>query len=220
MGFCLLQSTDQFFLFALLWTTQYTAHSIASPAYKYSTCTCTSCPAHTTCLQPIPHQLHSSIPCHRLLQTPPRSYPATATYGKPTSPTSATLTWSRCRDVQPHPCQQFHRPLQSPAAPLTQRCSHGHPAFRAPPLSRHWANRLHVLWRNPPMASWHSRRSCSQRRRPLQWQLLRRLSLHTTATRPWAACHPMPPPQQLEIQGNTPNQGLCIPPRWRRSQYS
>ena len=48
----LLQSTDQFFLFALLWTTQYTACSIAPSAYKYSTSTCTSCPAHidlTTC---------------------------------------------------------------------------------------------------------------------------------------------------------------------------
>ena len=59
----MLQSTDQFFLFPLLWTTQYTARSTTPSAYKYSTCTCTctSCPAHTiltaspTCLQPIPY---------------------------------------------------------------------------------------------------------------------------------------------------------------------
>ena len=56
-----LQSTDQFFLFPLLWTTQYTAHSTTPSAYKYSTCTRTSCPAHiilTACpthLQPIPY---------------------------------------------------------------------------------------------------------------------------------------------------------------------
>ena len=66
------------FLFALLWTTQYTARSTAPSAYKYSTCTCTSCPAHIiltacpTCLQPIPYQLPSPVRCHRLLQTPPR----------------------------------------------------------------------------------------------------------------------------------------------------
>ena len=56
-----LQSTDQFFLFPLLWTTQYIAHSTAPPAYKYNTCTRTSCPAHIvltacpTCIQPIPY---------------------------------------------------------------------------------------------------------------------------------------------------------------------
>ena len=93
----LLQSTNQFFLFALLWTTQYTAHSTAPSTYKYSTCTCTSCPAHIilttcpTCLQPIPHQLPSSIQCHRLLRAPPRLCPATATYEKPASPTSAAF---------------------------------------------------------------------------------------------------------------------------------
>ena len=114
----------------------------ASPTYKYSTCTCTSRPVHIiltacpTCLQPIPHQPRSSIPCHRLLRAPPRLCPATATYGKPTSPTSAT----RHRDVQPHPCQQLHQPLRSPAAPLTQRCSHGHSTFRPPPLPRCRAN--------------------------------------------------------------------------------
>ena len=102
-----LQSTNQFFLFPLLWTTQYTARSTTSPTYKYSTCTRTSCPACTiltacpTCLQPIPYRPPSSIQCHRLLRTTPRLCPATAASGKPTSPTSATL---RCRDVQPHPC--------------------------------------------------------------------------------------------------------------------
>ena len=60
-GCLMLQSTDQFFLFALLWTTQYTAHSTAPATYKYSTCTRTSCPAHIvltaspTCFQPIPY---------------------------------------------------------------------------------------------------------------------------------------------------------------------
>ena len=53
----MLQSTDQFFLFTLLWTTQYTARSTTSPAYKYSTRTCTSYPACPTCFQPIPYQL-------------------------------------------------------------------------------------------------------------------------------------------------------------------
>ena len=93
----LLQSTDQFFLFALLWTTQYTAHSTTPSAYKYSTCTRTPYPAHIvlttcpTCLQPVPYQPPSSIRCHRLLRAPPRLCPATAASGKPTSPTSATL---------------------------------------------------------------------------------------------------------------------------------
>ena len=41
-----LQSTDQFFLFALLWTTQYTARSTTPSTYKYSTCTRTSRLAH------------------------------------------------------------------------------------------------------------------------------------------------------------------------------
>ena len=95
----LLQSTDQFFHFPLLWTTQYTAHSTTPSTYKYSTCTCTrtSCPAHIiltacpTCLQPIPYQPPPSIRCHRLLRAPPRLWPATATSGKPASPTSATF---------------------------------------------------------------------------------------------------------------------------------
>ena len=92
-----LQSTDQIFLFALLWTTQYTACSTAPSAYKYSTRTCTSCPAHIvltacpTCLQPVPYQLPPLIRCHRLLQTPPRLCPATAASGKPALPTSATF---------------------------------------------------------------------------------------------------------------------------------
>ena len=142
----LLQSTDQFFLFPLLWTTQYTACSTTPSTYKYSTCTCTctSCPAHIvltacpTCLQPIPYQPPSPVRCHRLLRAPPRLCPATAASGKPASPTSATF---RCRDVQPHPCQQFHRPLRSPAAPLTQRRPYGrHSAFRPPPLQRHRAS--------------------------------------------------------------------------------
>ena len=62
----MLQSTDQFFLFPLLWTTQYTARSTTPSAYKYSTRTCirTSCP---TCFQPIPYQPPSPIQCHRLL---------------------------------------------------------------------------------------------------------------------------------------------------------
>ena len=102
----MLQSTDQFFLFPLLWTTQYTARSTASSAYKYSTCTRTSCPAHIvltacpTCLQPVPYQPPPSIQCHRLLRTTPRLCPVTAASGKPTSPTSATF---RRRDVQPYP---------------------------------------------------------------------------------------------------------------------
>ena len=95
----MLQSTDQFFLFALLWTTQHTAHSTAPSAYKYSTCTCTrtSCPAYIiftacpTCLQPVPHQPPPPIRCHRLLRAPPRLCPATATPGKPASPASATF---------------------------------------------------------------------------------------------------------------------------------
>ena len=99
-----LQSTDQFFLFPLLWTTQYTARSTAPSTYKYSTCTCTSCPAHITAsptrLQSIPHRPPSPIRCHRLLRATPRSCPATATSGKPAPPTSATF---RRRDVQPHP---------------------------------------------------------------------------------------------------------------------
>ena len=120
----LLQSTNQFFLFPLPWTTQYTARSTTPSAYKYSTCTYTSCPAHIiptaspTCLQPIPHRPPSSIRCHRLLRATPRLCPATAASGKPASPTSATL---RRRDVQPHPRRQFHRPLWSPPAPLTKR---------------------------------------------------------------------------------------------------
>ena len=119
-----LQSTDQFFLFTLLWTTQYTARSTAPSTYKYSTCTRTSYPARIiltaspTCLQPVPYQPPPLVRCHRLLRTPPRLCPATATSGKPASPTSATF---RRRDVQPHPCQQFHRPLWSPPAPLTKR---------------------------------------------------------------------------------------------------
>ena len=69
----MLQSTNQFFLFALLWTTQYTARSTAPSTYKNSTCTRTSCPAHIvlttcpTCLQPIPYQPPSPVRCHRLL---------------------------------------------------------------------------------------------------------------------------------------------------------
>ena len=153
----MLQSTNQFFLFALLWIIQYAAPSTTSPAYKYSTCTYTSCPVCTTacptCLQPIPHQLRSLIPCHRLLRTPPRLCPATAASGKPTLPTSATLIWSRRRDVQPHPHQQLHQPLQPPAAPFIQRCSHGHSAFRPPSLPRSQTSRLRVLWRNPPIGS-------------------------------------------------------------------
>ena len=94
---CLLQSTDQFFLFPLLLTTQYTAHSTTPSAYKYSTCTRTSCPAHIvltacpTCLQPIPYQPPPPVRCHRLLRAPPRLWPATAASGKPASPTSATF---------------------------------------------------------------------------------------------------------------------------------
>ena len=101
-----LQSTDQFFHFPLLWTTQYTARSTAPSTYKNSTCACTSCPAHIiftaspTCLQPIPYRPPSSIRCHRLLRATPRLCPATAASGKPASPTSATF---RRRDVQPHP---------------------------------------------------------------------------------------------------------------------
>ena len=70
---CMLQSTNQFFLFPLLWTTQYTACRTTSSTYKYSTCTRTSCPAHIvlttcpTCFQPIPYQPPSPIRCHRLL---------------------------------------------------------------------------------------------------------------------------------------------------------
>ena len=198
-----LQSTDQFFLFPLLWTTQYTARSTTPSAYKYSTRTCThtSCPAHIvltacpTCLQPIPYQPPSSLQCHRLLRATPRLCPATATSGKPASPTSATF---RRRDVQPHPCQQFHRPLRSLAASLTQRRPYGrHSALRSPPLQRHRASRLHVLWRNPPMALRHSRRSCSQGRRSLQRRLLRRLPSHTTTTRPRTARSSTTPPQLL-----------------------
>ena len=142
-----LQSTDQFFLFALLWTIQYTARSTAPLTYKYSTCTCTSCPAHIvltaypTCLQPIPYQPPSSIRCHRLLQAPPRLCPATATSGKPASPTSAIFPRPRRRDVQSHPCQQLHQPLWSPAASLTQRRPYGkHSALRPPPLQKHQAS--------------------------------------------------------------------------------
>ena len=93
----MLQSTDQFFLFAPLWTTQYTARSTTPSAYKYSTRTCTSCPTHIvltacpTCLQPVPYQLPSSISCHRLLQAPPRLCPATAASGKLTLLTSAAF---------------------------------------------------------------------------------------------------------------------------------
>ena len=93
----MLQSTDQFFLFTLLWTTQYTARNTTPSTYKYSTRTCTSCPTHivltacSTCLQPVPYQLSPSIRCHRLLQAPPRLCPATATSGKPALPTSATF---------------------------------------------------------------------------------------------------------------------------------
>ena len=92
-----LQSTDQFFHFPLLWTTQYTARSTTSLAYKYSTCTRTSCPTHIiltaspTCLQSVPYQPPSPIQCHRLLRTSPRLCPATAASGKPASPTSATF---------------------------------------------------------------------------------------------------------------------------------
>ena len=170
----LLQSTNQFFLFPLLWTTQYTARSTTPSAYKYSTRTCThtSCPAHIilaaspTSLQPIPYQPPPSVRCHRLLRAPPRLCPATAASGKPALPTSATF---RRRDVQPHPCQQFHRPLWSPATPFTQRRPYGgHSALRPPPLQKRRAGRLHVLWRNPSMAPRHSRHSRSQGRRPLQ----------------------------------------------------
>ena len=220
----LLQSTDQFFLFPLFWTTQYTARSTTSSAYKYSTCTRTPYPAHIvpttspTCLQPIPHRPPSPIRCHRLLRATPRSCPATATSGKPAPPTSATF---RRRDVQPHPCRQFHRPLWSPPAPLPKRRPYGrHSAFRPPPLQRHRASRLHVLRGNPPMALQHSRRSRSQGRRSLQRWLLRRLSPHTTTTRPRAASSSKTLPQQLEIQGGTPDQGLRVPSRWRKSQYS
>ena len=101
----LLQSTDQFFPFSLLWTTQYTARSTAPSTYKYSACTCTSCPTHIvltakpTRLQTIPYRPPSSIRCHRLLRATPRICPVTATSGKPASPTSATF---RRRDVQPY----------------------------------------------------------------------------------------------------------------------
>ena len=57
------------------------------------------------------------------------------------------------------------------------------------------------------MALRHSRRSRSQGRRPLQRWLLRRLSPHTTTTRPRAASSSKTLPQQLEIQGGTPDQG-------------
>ena len=146
-----LQFTIQFFLFALLWTTQYAApssdptSSTASTTYKYSTCTCTSHSVCPTCLQPIPYQPRPLVPCHRLLWTPPRLCPATAASGKPASPTSATITWSRCRDVQPHPCQQLSRSLWPPAAPFTQRRPHGHPTLRSPPLPRSRASWLYVL---------------------------------------------------------------------------